>query len=80
MRFNRGAEELMELREAIRQALLLDIRSVHQGRGRHGQGQRYAMRFDALEITFQTFETHVLVATCKLMAPASSNMTPACLS
>ena len=80
MRFYRGAEELMELREAIRQALLLDIRSVHQGRGRHGQGQRYAMRFDALEITFQTFETHVLVATCKLMAPASSNMTSACLS
>ena len=48
------------------EALLLDIRSVHQGRGRHGQGQAYTMRLDALAITFRTFETHVLVVGCTL--------------
>jgi len=66
MRFYRGAEDLPELRDAIRQALLLDIRSVHQGRDRHGQGQAYTMRLDALAITFETFETHVLVVGCTL--------------
>ena len=61
MRFYRGSGDAFDLRSAISEALLLDIRSVHQGRGKSGEGQQYRMRLDALEITFGTFETHVLV-------------------
>ena len=55
-------------REAIEQALQLDIRSVHQGRGQAvdgGGGQEYTCRFDTLELQFTTFATHVLVDSCR---------------
>lgn len=49
------------VRDAIVQTLLLDIRSVHQGRGEAAAGQRYHVRLDKLDITFETYESHVLV-------------------
>ena len=49
------------VREAIVQTLLLDIRSVHQGRGEAAAGQRYHVRLDKLDITFETYESRVLV-------------------
>ena len=51
-------------RLAIEQALQLDIRSVHQGRGHAveaADGQEYSFRIDALHVHFKTFATHVLV-------------------
>jgi len=49
------------VRTAIEQVLQLDIRSIHQGRGQRSDGQRYSLRFDALELEFATFESHVEV-------------------
>ena len=66
MRFYCGIDDLNELQEAIRQTLLLDIRSIHQGRGKKGDGQTYHMRLDALNIEFETHESHVLVVACML--------------
>ena len=61
--------DVHELRTAIEQVLTLDIRSVHQGRGQAAAdaaaGQDYACRFDALQIRFTTFATHVLVTSCE---------------
>ena len=54
------------VREAIVQTLLLDIRSVHQGRGAVAAGQQYQVRIDQLDITFETYESHVLVTGCQL--------------
>jgi hypothetical protein len=54
------------VREAIVQTLLLDIRSVHQGRGAAADGQRYCVKLDRLEIAFETYESHVLVTDCEL--------------
>lgn len=61
LRFYTSADEV---REAIIQMLQLDIRSVHQGRGKQtasGEGQQYCCRFDALDIAFSHFKTHILV-------------------
>ena len=48
------------------QTLLLDIRSVHQGRGEVAAGQQYHVRIDQLDISFETYESHVLVTGCQL--------------
>ena len=52
------------------QTLLLDIRSVHQGRGQPAGGQEYMVNFDLLTIGFATFEAHVCVRSCLLLNPA----------
>lgn len=59
-------EDEATVREAIVQTLLLDIRSVHQGRGQVAAGQQYHVRIDQLDITFETYESHVLVTDCRL--------------
>jgi tRNA-Thr(GGU) m(6)t(6)A37 methyltransferase TsaA len=54
-------------RAAIEQMLQLDIRSVHQGRGKAADGaagQAYSCRLDELKIEFTTHESHVLVTQC----------------
>ena len=52
--------------DPIVQTLLLDIRSVHQGRGEVAAGQQYHVRIDQLDITFETYESRVLVTSCRL--------------
>ena len=59
-------EDEATVREAIVQTLLLDIRSVHQGRGEVAAGQHYHVRIDQLDITFETYESRVLVTACRL--------------
>ena len=62
-------------RTAIVQTLQLDIRSVHQGRGRAAAagalGQEYACRFDALDVEFTTYATHVVVTRCAVRGAQS---------
>ncbi|KAL1514939.1 hypothetical protein AB1Y20_004015 [Prymnesium parvum] len=56
--------DLTNAREAVVQMLQLDIRSVHQGRGKQTtskEGQEYYCRIDVLELTFSTFDSQVLV-------------------
>lgn len=53
-----------DLRHAIEQMLVLDIRSVHQGRGHSAEDQRFKCRFDAVEIEFRTLEDAILVESC----------------
>ena len=55
-----------DLAAALRQTLLLDIRSVHQGRGQSLDSQRYSCRFDALRLEFTHHATHVEVTACTL--------------
>ena len=58
--------------------LQLDIRSVHQGRGRQPAAERgaaeqlYSCRFDALELEFVTLEQRVEVRRCVQHVPAGS--------
>ena len=59
-------EDEATVRDVIVQTLLLDIRSVHQGRGEVAAGQQYHVRIDQLDITFETYESHVLVTDCLL--------------
>lgn len=60
-------------KEAIEQSLQLDIRSVHQGRGKPAAdasaGQKYSFHFDNLDIGFVIFESHVLVTHCAVKQP-----------
>jgi hypothetical protein len=55
-----------ELRSAIEQMLVLDIRSVHQGRGAGsgGEAQLFECRFDAVAIAFRTLEHAIVVERC----------------
>ena len=59
-------EDEATVRDVIVQTLLLDIRSVHQGRGEVAAGQQYHVRIDQLDISFETYESHVLVTDCQL--------------
>ena len=59
-------EDESTVRDVIVQTLLLDIRSVHQGRGEVAAGQQYHVRIDQLDISFETYESHVLVTGCQL--------------
>lgn len=57
--------QLDDLRAAITQMLVLDIRSVHQGRGRASDDdQRFFCRFDNVQIEFTTLEDKILVVEC----------------
>ena len=40
--------------------------TVHQGRGEVAAGQQYHVRIDQLDISFETYESHVLVTDCQL--------------
>lgn len=55
-----------ELRSAIEQMLVLDIRSVHQGRGAgaSGEAQLFECRFDTVAIAFRTLEHAIVVERC----------------
>lgn len=57
---------LNEIQQAIQQMLVLDIRSVHQGRGHANKEQHFVCHFDALEIVFQTLESHIQILSCQL--------------
>ena len=50
-----------DLAAALRQTLLLDIRSVHQGRGKPADGQAYCLHFDRLRVDFETHDDVVVV-------------------
>eukprot|EP00966_Prymnesium_polylepis_P042144 978875-Prymnesium_polylepis.1 len=53
--------------------LQLDIRSVHQGRGKGAGGvQDYCCRIDALQLSFTTHEEHVEVTACALASEAGA--------
>jgi tRNA-Thr(GGU) m(6)t(6)A37 methyltransferase TsaA len=65
MQFYRGVSDAIDLQNAISETLLLDIRSVHQGRGKVGEGQQYHMCLDGLEISFQTYEAHIVVTSIR---------------
>ena len=39
---------------------------MHQGRGEVAAGQQYHVRIDQLDISFETYESHVLVTDCQL--------------
>lgn len=53
-----------DLQAAITQMLVLDIRSVHQGRGQADAHQRFLCHFDSFQIEFQTLEDRVYVVEC----------------
>ncbi|KAJ0398245.1 hypothetical protein P43SY_000345 [Pythium insidiosum] len=63
---------LADITAAIKQMLVLDIRSVHQGRGRADEEQIFMCRFDNVEIEFQTLEDKILVVSCR-RAPSTSS-------
>lgn len=52
------------LKAAITQMLVLDIRSVHQGRGQADADQIFLCHFDTFQIEFQTLEDRVYVVEC----------------
>lgn len=56
---------LEDLEAAIAQMLVLDIRSVHQGRGHAAGDQRFRCRFDNVEIAFTTLEDKIVVVECE---------------
>ncbi|KAG7385219.1 hypothetical protein PHYBOEH_009111 [Phytophthora boehmeriae] len=53
-----------DLRTAIEQMLVLDIRSVHQGRGQVAETQQFQCRFDNVNIEFTTLEDCIRVLSC----------------
>ncbi|KAI9921407.1 hypothetical protein PsorP6_000390 [Peronosclerospora sorghi] len=54
-----------DLKTAIEQMLVLDIRSVHQGRGHAAASQQFQCRFDNVWIEFTTLDECIRVLTCK---------------
>jgi tRNA-Thr(GGU) m(6)t(6)A37 methyltransferase TsaA len=55
--------------DAISQTLMLDIRSVHQGRGDEAEAQQYMCRFDTLTLNFTTVGTTVHVQSVLARSP-----------
>ncbi|KAI9998996.1 hypothetical protein PInf_003668 [Phytophthora infestans] len=53
-----------DLKTAIEQMLVLDIRSVHQGRGQAAETQQFQCRFDTVQIEFTTLEECIRVLSC----------------
>ncbi|KAE9140635.1 hypothetical protein PF010_g81 [Phytophthora fragariae] len=53
-----------DLKTAIEQMLVLDIRSVHQGRGQAAETQQFQCRFDNVQIDFTTLEDCIRVLSC----------------
>ena len=69
-------QRLDDLQAAIRQMLVLDIRSVHQGRGR-ATDALFACRLDAVAIQFRTLDHEIRVVQCaKWRAAAPPTPTP----
>ncbi len=56
-------KSLEEIQDAIRQVLVLDIRSVHQGRGKASDAV-FSCRLDRLVIEFRTLEDTIQVIRC----------------
>ncbi|TYZ69193.1 hypothetical protein PybrP1_004164 [[Pythium] brassicae (nom. inval.)] len=61
---SRFYQHASDLRAAITQTLVLDIRSVHQGRGHAVADQRFLCRFDNVQVAFSTLEDKILVVEC----------------
>ncbi|TMW66271.1 hypothetical protein Poli38472_004036 [Pythium oligandrum] len=61
LRFYKTVEDVST---AIQEMLVLDIRSVHQGRGKAAEEQIFMCRFDNLEIDFQTLEDKIHIVKC----------------
>lgn len=57
-------KKLEDMQAAIKQMLVLDIRSVHQGRGHASEAQVFLCRFDNVQIEFKTLEEKILVVQC----------------
>ncbi|TDH73578.1 hypothetical protein CCR75_003779 [Bremia lactucae] len=57
-------ETVTELRTAIEQMLILDIRSVHQGRGKAAKTQQFECRFDNVQIQFMMHNDCIRVVRC----------------
>ncbi|KAG3006988.1 hypothetical protein JG687_00015020 [Phytophthora cactorum] len=53
-----------DLKTAIEQMLMLDIRSVHQGRGQAAETQQFQCRFDNVQIEFTTLDECIRVLSC----------------
>ncbi|CAH0493964.1 unnamed protein product [Peronospora farinosa] len=53
-----------DLKTAIEQMLVLDIRSVHQGRGQTAAAQQFQCRFDTVQIEFTTLDECIRVLSC----------------
>ncbi|RLN66941.1 hypothetical protein BBJ28_00004631 [Nothophytophthora sp. Chile5] len=53
-----------DIQAAIEQMLVLDIRSVHQGRGQTAETQQFLCRFDNVQIEFTTLDDCIRVLTC----------------
>ncbi|CAH0480264.1 unnamed protein product [Peronospora belbahrii] len=55
---------VVDLKTAIEQMLVLDIRSVHQGRGKATETQQFQCRFDTVQIEFTTLDECIRVLSC----------------
>lgn len=74
-------DTLTDAQHAIEQMLVLDIRSVHQGRGRRNEhvyneineqnASVYSCRFDNLELRFKTFSDQIRMIDCRIASPTS---------
>ncbi|CAI5730322.1 unnamed protein product [Hyaloperonospora brassicae] len=56
--------DVADLKAAIEQMLVLDIRSVHQGRGQAAETQQFQCRFDNVLIEFTTLHECIRVLSC----------------
>lgn len=61
---SRFYKQFDDIQAAITQMLVLDIRSVHQGRGHASEGQLFLCHFDNVQIGFRTLEDKILVVQC----------------
>lgn len=61
---SRFYKQFERIQNAIKQVLVLDIRSVHQGRGHASEDQLFLCRFDNVQIGFRTLEEKILVVQC----------------
>lgn len=61
---SRFYKQFEHIQAAIKQMLVLDIRSVHQGRGHASEDQLFLCRFDNVKIGFRTLEEKILVVQC----------------
>nr|CCA14501.1 conserved hypothetical protein [Albugo laibachii Nc14] len=74
-------DKLADAQDAIKQMLVLDIRSVHQGRGRRNEHEYnktneqdvpvFNCRFDNLELRFKTFADQIRIIDCHITPPSS---------
>ncbi|CEG40534.1 RxLR-like protein [Plasmopara halstedii] len=55
---------MTDFKTAIEQVLVLDIRSVYQGRGQAVEAQRFNCRFDSIQVEFMTLDNSIRVISC----------------